>query len=79
MGEYYSNSKRYGNNSITGNLFNNNLYISSKDSFVRNYESFNRKFTDEEVECFVMNREIRNRPEGFIRKYNFNPNIHGPD
>merc|ERR1712043_90099 len=59
-----------GANTVISNLYNNDLYIRTRSSFLNNFEVVNRPFTPEVVEQFL-NQEDLNRLGP--RKYIYNP------
>jgi hypothetical protein len=58
------------------NLFSNNLFTKSKESFIQNFEVMNRKFTKAEVDQFLENK-VRERPGQ--RRWIYNKFIHGDE
>ena len=76
LGDYVATSRREGANMWLSNLYNNNLYISSKDAFIRNFETLNRKFTEEEIEKFHLQKGTS---DDWTRKWIYNPYVYGED
>ena len=55
---YYIYGNRQGANTPITNFYTNNLLISNRQSIVRNLQLFNRKFTEEEVEQMLFNKDL---------------------
>jgi len=62
-----------GSNSHVSDLTNNDLYMLTRHHFINNFEVLNRNFTDEEVEQFLNNEDLKRLGK---RKYIFNPLVY---
>jgi len=75
VGDYISTSSlRRGAEDQISSLYNNNAFLKNKEALVRSFEPLNRKFTDEEIHQFYVNKY---RKESHERRWIYNPYIHG--
>jgi hypothetical protein len=76
LGNFFLRSNRTGANTPFANIYTNNILVHNKRQIVSNFYSFNRKFTQEEIEQMRFNLNLKKFGP---KKYTYNPNIHGPD
>ena len=76
VGEYVFNANRRGANTYLSNAYTNNNIIANKHDFIQNFELFNRKFTEEEIEQMLFNTKLKTYGR---KKYTYNPLVHGDD
>lgn len=73
---YLFNSNRKRGDAVLSNFYSNNLLVLNRNEFARNFETFNRKFTDAEKRQFVFNKNLKTRGQ---KKYTYNRNVHGDE
>jgi hypothetical protein len=74
IGNYFFNHNRRAGNTPLGNLYSNNILMANKFDLIQNFEPFNRKFTNDEVEQMLFNGKLKTYGR---KKYIYNPHVHG--